>query len=194
MSSGNAGSRTDIPGSGKILVQRASCVRARQHRPGHDADNGRPPVLPRADWLSRIDALQPVRRAWRIGWQPARTPARGSCRLRPTLSRQSRNRRVLFDEFALLQLRPELRRDLDLHTAVVSDNLLLAGGADNQGRGDIRRCGELQRRRPEIDAVPSRYLTQLLALFDDRLRHLVVFLAIIVPLTAACEVGVERRT
>jgi hypothetical protein len=46
-----------------------------------------------------------------------------------------RNRRVLFDEFALLQIRPELRRDLDLHGAVVSDNLLLAGGADNQGRG-----------------------------------------------------------
>src|SRR5208283_3838523 len=68
------------------------------------------------------------------------------------------NRRVLFNELALLQLRPELRRDLDLHGAVVSDDLLLAGGADNQGRGDIRRCGELQRRRPEIDAVPSRYL------------------------------------
>src|SRR5260370_5189651 len=175
MSSGNAGSRTDIPGSGKILVQRASCVRARQHRPGHDADNGRPPVLPRADWLSRIDALQPVRRAWRIGWQPARTPARGSCRLRPTLSRQSRNRRVLFDEFALLQLRPELRPDLDLHGAAVRDNLLLPGGADNQGRGDVRRCGELQRRRPQIDAVPFRYLAQAFALFYDRLRDPVVF-------------------
>jgi hypothetical protein len=63
------------------------------------------------------------------------------------------NRRVLFNELTLLQLRPELRRDLDLHGAVVSDDLLLAGGADNQGRGDIWRCGELQRCRPEIDAV-----------------------------------------
>src|SRR5882757_3077904 len=104
------------------------------------------------------------------------------------------NRRVLFDELALLQLRPELRRDLDLHGTVVSDDLLLAGGADNQGRGDIRRCGELQRRRPEIDAVPSRYLAQIFALFDDRLRDLVVFLAVIVTLTAADEAGVERRT
>ena len=76
------------------------------------------------------------------------------------------NRRVPFDELALLQLRPELRRDLDLHGAVVSDDLLLAGGADNQGRGNIRRCGELQRRRPEIDAVPFRYLAQLFALFE----------------------------
>ncbi len=82
------------------------------------------------------------------------------------------NRRALFDELALLQLRPELRRDLDLHGAVVSDDLSLAGGADNQGRGDIRRCGELQRRCPEIDAVPSRYLAQLFALFDYRLRDL----------------------
>ena len=82
-------------------------------------------------------------------------------------SLSARNRRVLFDELALLQLRPELRRDLDLHGAVVSDNLLLAGVADNQGQGDIRRCGELQRRRPEIDTVPSRYLAQHLALFDD---------------------------
>jgi hypothetical protein len=94
------------------------------------------------------------------------------------------NRRVLFDEFAFLQLRPERRRDLDLHGGVVSDNLLLAGGADNQGRGDIRRCGELQRRRPEIDAMPSRHLAQLFALFDDRLRDLVVVLAVIVPLIA----------
>src|SRR5882672_2751644 len=110
------------------------------------------------------------------------------------LSLSGRNRRVLFDEFALLQLRPEIRRDLDLHGAVVSDDLLLTGGADNQGRGDIRRCRELQRRRPKIDAVPSRYLAQLFALFDDRLRDLVVFLAVIVPLTAADEAGVERRT
>src|SRR5271167_3400366 len=49
------------------------------------------------------------------------------------------NRRILFNELALLQLCPELRRDLDLHAAVVSDDLLLAGGADNQGRGDIGR-------------------------------------------------------
>src|ERR1700737_5123428 len=104
------------------------------------------------------------------------------------------NRRVLFDELALLQLPPELRRDLDLHGAVVSDNLLLAGGADHQGRGEIRRCGELQRRRPEIDAVPSRYVAQLFALFDDRLRDLVVLLAVVVTLTAADEAGVERRT
>ena len=48
-------------------------------------------------------------------------------------SPSARNRRVLFDEFAILQLSPELRRDLDLHGAVVSDNLLLTGGADNQG-------------------------------------------------------------
>src|SRR6266404_7957241 len=109
-------------------------------------------------------------------------------------SPSSGNRRVLFDELALLQLRPELRRDPGLHGAVVSDDLLLAGGADNQGRGDIRRCGELQRRRPQIDAVPSRYLAQLFALFDDRLRDFVVFLAIIVPLTAADKAGVERRT
>src|SRR5258708_4835805 len=92
------------------------------------------------------------------------------------------------------QLRPELRRDLDLHGAIVSDDLLLAGGADYQSRGDIRRCGELQRRRPEIDAVPSGYLAQLFALFDGRLRDLVVFLAVIAPLTAADEAGVERRT
>jgi hypothetical protein len=65
-----------------------------------------------------------------------------------------------------------LRRDLDLIGAVVSDDLLLAGGVDNQGRGDIRRCGELQRRCPEIDAVPSRYLARLFALFDYRLRDL----------------------
>src|SRR4030088_1584493 len=89
-------------------------------------------------------------------------------------------RRVLFDELALLQLRPELRRDLDLHGAVVSDDLLLAGGTDNQGRGDIRRCGELQRRSPEIDAVPSRYLAQLFALLDDRLRDPVAFFAVVV--------------
>jgi len=92
------------------------------------------------------------------------------------------NRRVLFNELALLQLRPELRRDPGLHGAVVSDDLLLAGGADNQGRGDIRRCGKLQRRRPEIDAVAFRYLAQLFAPFYDRLRDLVVFLAVIVPL------------
>src|ERR1700716_142020 len=109
-------------------------------------------------------------------------------------SQSGGNRRVLFNELALLQLRPELRRDLDLHGAVVSDDLLLAGGADDQGRGDIGRCGELQRRRPEIDAVPSRYLAQLIALFDDRLRDLVVFLAVIVPRTAADEAGIERRT
>src|SRR5580704_5815966 len=110
------------------------------------------------------------------------------------MSQSGGNRCVLFDELALLQLRPELRRDLDLHGAVVSDDLMLAGGADNQGRGDIRRRGELQRRRPEVDAVPSRYLAQLFALFDDRLRDLVVFLAVIVALTAADEAGVERRT
>ena len=110
------------------------------------------------------------------------------------MSQSGGNRRVLFDELAFLQLRPELRRDVDLHGAVVSDDLLPAGGADNQGRGDIRRCGELQRRRPEIDAVPSCYLAQLFALFDDRLRDLVVFLAVIVPLTDADEAGVERRT
>jgi hypothetical protein len=68
------------------------------------------------------------------------------------MSQSGGNRRVLFDQLALLQFRPELRRDLDLHGAVVSDDLLLAGGADNQGRGDIRRCGKLQGRRPEIDA------------------------------------------
>jgi hypothetical protein len=51
-------------------------------------------------------------------------------------------------------------------------NLLLAGGADDQSR----RCGELQRRAPEINAVPSRYLAKLFALLDDRLRDLVVFL------------------
>ena len=81
-----------------------------------------------------------------------------------------------------------------MHGAVVSDDLLLAGGADNQGRGDIRRCGELQRCRPEIDAVPSRYLAQPFALFDDLRRDLLVFLAVIEPLTAADEAGVERRT
>src|SRR6266481_8239894 len=118
---------------------------------------------------------------------------RSSRRAGPT-SRSDGNRRVPFDEFALLQLRPELRRDFDLHGAVVSDNLLLAGGADHQGRGDIRRCGELQRRRPEIDAVPSRYLAQLFALFDNRLRDLIVFLAVIVPLTAVDEAVVQRRT
>src|SRR3979409_530106 len=83
------------------------------------------------------------------------------------------NRRILFDELALLQLRPELRGDPDLHGAIVSNDLLLAAGTDNQGRGDIRRCGKLQRRRPEIDAVAFRYLVQLFALFDDRLRDLV---------------------
>jgi hypothetical protein len=91
-------------------------------------------------------------------------------------SQSGRNRRVLFDELALLQRRPELRRDLDLHGAVVSDDLLLTGCADNQSRGDIWRCGELQRRRPKIDAVPSSYLTQLFALFYDWLRNLVVSL------------------
>jgi hypothetical protein len=39
------------------------------------------------------------------------------------------NGRVLFDELALLQVRPELRRDLDLRGAVVSDDLSLAGAS-----------------------------------------------------------------
>jgi hypothetical protein len=42
-----------------------------------------------------------------------------SCRASPT-SPSGGNRRVLFDELALLQLRPELRRDLELHGAVVA--------------------------------------------------------------------------
>jgi hypothetical protein len=63
-------------------------------------------------------------------WQARTSPAIWRQGVRaPSLS--GGNRRVLFDEFAFLQLRPELRRDLDLHGAVVSDNLLLAGGADN---------------------------------------------------------------
>jgi hypothetical protein len=44
---------------------------------------------------------------------------------------KSANQGVLFDELALLQLRPELRRDLDLHGAVVSDDLLLAGASQS---------------------------------------------------------------
>jgi hypothetical protein len=42
----------------------------------------------------------------------------------------------------------------------------------------------LQRRRPEIDAMPSRYFAQLFAPFDDRQRDLVVVLAVIVLLIA----------
>src|SRR6202790_4113138 len=60
-------------------------------------------------------------------------------RLKGEPSLSGGNRRVLFDELALLQLRPELGRDLDLHRAKVSDDLLLAGGADDEGRGEIRR-------------------------------------------------------
>jgi hypothetical protein len=72
----------------------------------------------------------------------------------PRARSSSGNGRVLFYKLALFQLRLELRRDLDLHGAEVSDDLLLAVGADNQGGGETRSCGELQRRRPEIDAVP----------------------------------------
>jgi hypothetical protein len=105
--------------------------------------------------------------------------------MRVPASASGGNRRVLFDEFALLQFRPEFRWDLDLHGAVIGDNLLFARGTDNQGRGDIRHFGELQRCGPEIDTVPARHFAQPFALFDGRLRDLVVFLAVIVPLTAA---------
>jgi pimeloyl-ACP methyl ester carboxylesterase len=43
-------------------------------------------------------------------------------------------------------------------------------------------------------STPCRRLAQPFAFFNDRLRDLVVFLAVIVTLTAADEPGVERRT
>jgi hypothetical protein len=67
----------------------------------------------------------------------------------------------LFDELALLQLRPEFRRDFNLHGTVVGGDLLPASGADNQSRSDLRRRSALQRRRPKIDAVPSGYSAQV---------------------------------
>src|SRR3984957_7755093 len=63
---------------------------------------------------------------------------RSSRRASPT-SLSGGNRRVLFDELALLQLRPELRRDPGQHGTVVRDDLLLACDRDTPGRGDGRR-------------------------------------------------------
>src|ERR1700733_10638366 len=73
---------------------------------------------------------------------------------------------VLLDQTLLLELAPEIGRDLGLERVVVLLDLLRAPGAYDQSDGYVGCRGELKRGGAQIDTVPGGHRTKLLALLD----------------------------
>src|SRR5712664_884819 len=100
---------------------------------------------------------------------------------------------VLLYEPLPLQLGPEIRRNRRLHRGYVGEDLLFAPCTDDQSRGDVRGCGEQQRRGSEVYTVLGGHRAQLLSLFDVFARDVPGILSVVVTRTAGDESCIERR-